>query len=542
MFWRNYYVNPQLTLRNYQINNICMNKQNSRNYSYLILVVDDSESIRSMLRQALEQEGYQVMEANNGKQCLEICSLQLPDMILLDAMMPEMDGFTCCAKLQEIFEIDLSGKIAQDLLLENDSLFYIPPVLMITALEDKKSIELAFSMGAIDYITKPIQWAVLSQRVRRILHTNKLVKELKQQTERWRLLTVIQERIRYSLNLNDILETTVKQVRNFLKTDRVLIYQFKPDGSGEIVMESVNDGWKSVLDGTGRDVTFTTKNIQHNPSNKLSIPEDKNVADLTPYHIQFLNKFQVKANLIVPISKTNTEQFIDSEFDYTREELWGLLIAHHCSASRQWQSSEIEFIERLVAQLAIALQQSELYQQLEMANQKLIKLATMDSLTNVANRRLFDEYLEREWRRMARDKTPISLILCDVDYFKLYNDTYGHPAGDRCLQQVANTIKLELKRPADLVARYGGEEFAVVLPQTDIKGGFHLAELIRRRLKALKLVNHASKISQFVTMSLGVATTIPLSGSSAEKLIQQADEALYQAKREGRDRTIVNTF
>ncbi|MDJ0553851.1 MAG: diguanylate cyclase [Microcoleaceae cyanobacterium MO_207.B10] len=503
-----------------------MNQQKSWNCSSLILVVDDAKQTRFMLRQALEQEGYQVIEATNGKECLEICNVQIPDMILLDAIMPEMDGFTCCVKLQETFEVNLSSKNSKDYFLENDSLFYLPPVLMITSLEDKESVELAFSVGAIDYITKPIQWEVLSQRVRRILQTNQLVKALKKQTERWQLMNLIQERIRYSLNLNYLLETTVEQVRNFLKTDRVLIYKFKPDGSGEIVMESVGYSWKSVLGSIERDLPFTTEYI----------------ANLTPYHVEFLNQFQVKANLVVPISKTKTEQNISSDFDYDREQLWGLLIVHHCSEFRKWQTLEIEFIERLTGQLAIALQQSELYQQLETANQKLIQLATLDSLTNVANRRRFDEYLEREWRRMLREKTPISLILCDVDYFKLYNDTYGHLAGDRCLQKVADAIKSELKRPADLVARYGGEEFAVVLPQTDIDGGFHVAELIRRRLNSLKLLNAGSKISEFVTMSFGVATTIPLATSSLEELIQTADEALYQAKFKGRDQTICQTF
>ncbi|MGB3509395.1 MAG: diguanylate cyclase, partial [Microcoleaceae cyanobacterium] len=428
---------------------------------------------------------------------------------------------------------------------ENDSLFYRPPVLMITALEDKASIDLAFAVGAIDYITKPIQWAVLSQRVQRILQINKLVKELREQTERWQLMTLIQERIGSSLNLNDILETTVEQVRKFLKTDRVLIYKFKPDGRGEIIMESVDCAWKSVMSRVGMDRPLSTKYIEQYSQDELPIQENIDAPDLTPYHIKFLTRFQVKANLVIPISKTNTEQSLDSEnseLDYPREQLWGLLIAHHCSELRQWQSSEIEFIEHLAGQLAIAIQQSELYQKLETANKKLIQLATYDSLTNVANRRLFDEYLEREWRRMAREKTPISLILCDVDYFKFYNDTYGHQAGDRCLQKVANAIKLQVKRPADLVARYGGEEFVVVLPCTDARGAFHVAEQIHLRLQTLKLVNAGSKVSEFVTMSLGVATTIPIPGYSLDKLIKVADEALYQAKEEGRNSTIIKIF
>ncbi len=498
------------------------------------MIVDDAKSMRYLLRKALESEGYQIIEAKNGKQCLEKCSIKIPDLILLDAMMPEIDGFACCVKLQELFSDNLSNNFFPDHNLDSNPLLYQTPLLIMTSVEDKESVDLAFAVGAMDYITKPIKWAVLRQRVRRILQINKLVKELKQQTETARFMTFIQERIRQSLNLDDILKTAVDEVRKFLKTDRVFIYKFKPDGTGEVVMESVTSGQASVLESMSK----FSDNAQDKSVNQEHIP----IGDLIPYHVEFMSKFQVKANLIVPISKINTEQTSDANFDYTKEQLWGLLIVHQCSKPTKWQSSEIEFIERLAGQLAIAIQQSELYQKLVTANQKLVELANFDSLTKVANRRVFEEYMDRVWRRMAREKAPIALILCDVDYFKRYNVTYGHPAGDRCLQAIANAIKAEVKRPADLVARYGGEEFVVVLPQTDITGGFHVAELIRKRILDLKLVNARSQISEFVTMSLGVASTVPLRDSSWRKLIKIADEALYQAKEEGRDRTIIQTF
>lgn len=512
-----------------------MNSKHSQNNSTVIMIVDDEKSTRYLLHQVLHKEGYQIIEAKDGKQCLEMCSIQIPDLILIDAMMPKMDGFTCCIKLQELFSKNLSNNFPLDPEPDSNPLLYRTPVLMITTLEDKESIDLAFTVGAVDYITKPIKLAVLRQRVHRILQINQLVKELRKQTERSRLMTIIQERIRQSLNLNDILKSTVDEVRNFLNTDRVFIYKFNPDGTGEVLMESIAYG-----------LEYIQKNMSINSSHTSSSLQEKHlnisIVGLIPYHIEFLTRFQVKANLVVPISKMNQEQSSDADFDYIREELWGLLIAHHCSKPRKWQSSEIEFIEHLARQLAIALQQSELYQKLESANEKLLQFATLDGLTKIANRRLFDEYIEREWRRMAREKAPISLIFCDVDYFKLYNDTYGHPAGDKCLQEIANAIKAEVKRPGDLVARYGGEEFVVVLPRTNAKGGFSVAELIRKRVMALNLVNTASKVSPFVSLSLGVASTIPSSEFPVEKLIKTADEALYQAKQEGRNITIVRMF
>ncbi|NEQ72531.1 MAG: diguanylate cyclase [Okeania sp. SIO2C9] len=511
-----------------------MNSKQSQNNATVIMIVDDEKLTRYLLHQALQKEGYQIIEAKNGKQCLEMCSIQIPDLILLDAMMPEMNGFNCCIKLQELFSKDLSNNLSLDQKLDSNPLLYRTPVLMITTLEDQESIDLAFAVGALDYITKPVKFAVLRQRVRRILQINQLVKELRKQTERSRLMSLVQERIRQSLNLNDILKNTVDEVRNFLKTDRVLIYKFNPDGTGEVLMESIASGLQSVIENMSINSYYNNDNLQ--PTN---LTKNIAIANLIPYHIEFLTRFKVKSNLVVPISKINKEQFSDQDFDYSREELWGLLIAHHCSKLRKWQSSEIESIEHLARQLAIALQQSELYQQLETANEKLFQFATLDGLTKIANRRLFDQYIHREWRRMAREKAPISLIFCDVDYFKLYNDTYGHPAGDKCLQKIAKAIKAKVKRPGDLVARYGGEEFVVVLPRTDAKGGYYVAESIRRRVMNLNLVNTASKVSPFVTLSLGVASAIPLPEFPLEKLIKTADEALYQAKQEGRNMTIV---
>ncbi|MEG4391362.1 diguanylate cyclase [Microcoleus sp. BROC3] len=181
-------------------------------------------------------------------------------------------------------------------------------------------------------------------------------------------------------------------------------------------------------------------------------------------------------------------------------------------------------------------------QQLETVNRALQYLATYDSLTEVRNRRSFNEYLDTEWRRLAREEAPLSLIMCDIDYFKLYNDTYGHQAGDECLRQVASVLQHSVKRSADLVARYGGEEFAVVLPNTDIQGATCVAEMIGQQVRSLQIVHAKSPVSEYVTLSLGVACCIPAPMSQPATLIAIADEALYRAKKAGRDRVSVATF
>ena len=178
-------------------------------------------------------------------------------------------------------------------------------------------------------------------------------------------------------------------------------------------------------------------------------------------------------------------------------------------------------------------------QLLESANEKLQRLASLDGLTKLANRRLFDSYLDKNWRGLASSRSPLSLIMCDVDYFKLYNDTYGHQAGDACLQQIAKAISRAVRRTTDLVARYGGEEFSVILPNTDVEGSLSVAQRIRDEVKNCAIAHSASLVSQYVTLSLGVASTIPDAISGPNQLIGAADAALYQAKQQGRDRAVL---
>ncbi|MDZ8183863.1 MAG: PleD family two-component system response regulator [Nostoc sp. ChiSLP02] len=302
----------------------------------LVLIVDDEPFIRTILRSFLEREEYQIAEARNGIEALIKFNELQPDIVLLDAIMPDMDGFECCTQLHTLE----SSKHT--------------PVLMITGLDDEESVDRAFEVGAMDYITKPIHWPVLRQRVKRLI------------------------------------------------------------------------------------------------------------------------------------------------------------------------------------------QQSQLQQKLEAVNLELQRLVTIDGLTEVANRRGFEEYLSQEWQRMKRDQRPLSLILCDVDFFKLYNDTYGHRAGDRCLIEIAQAIKDIVKRPGDLVARYGGEEFAIILPNTDTKGATHVAEKICDAVRTLAIPHRNSQVSPYVTISAGFTTEIPQLNSDIEEIIAAADRALYQAKTAGRDRFVQN--
>lgn len=172
---------------------------------------------------------------------------------------------------------------------------------------------------------------------------------------------------------------------------------------------------------------------------------------------------------------------------------------------------------------------------LQQVNSELERISLFDQLTGLANRRNFDTTLERQFAWAKRGKSPLSVIIGDVDYFKVFNDCYGHPAGDECLSQVARAIAGQLKRPIDLACRYGGEEFSVILPETDMQGARKVAEMIRQAVFERNIPHAASNIADRVSMSLGVAT---YNGQylSGPEITKAADVALYQAKRNGRNR------
>lgn len=171
------------------------------------------------------------------------------------------------------------------------------------------------------------------------------------------------------------------------------------------------------------------------------------------------------------------------------------------------------------------------------ANVALARMARLDSLTQLPNRRSFDETLEQEWRRLAREEQDLSLVLCDIDCFKQYNDTYGHQAGDDCLRQVAQALQGCVRRAGDMACRYGGEEFIFLLPNTPLEGAALFADRVRQAVECLALPHNTSRAGSVVTLSLGVAARVPCAEGPAG-LIKAADEALYRAKEAGRNRVV----
>jgi diguanylate cyclase (GGDEF)-like protein len=178
--------------------------------------------------------------------------------------------------------------------------------------------------------------------------------------------------------------------------------------------------------------------------------------------------------------------------------------------------------------------------ELDLANHQLLSAANQDGLTQIANRRRFDEYFDQTWRQALRDQKVLTLLLCDIDYFKLFNDTYGHIEGDRCLQRVAETLETVIERPMGLAARYGGEEFALILPNTNPQGGWVIAEKLLAEIERLNIAHSSSPVCDRVTLSIGIAGLLPTPQLTAQSLLSATDIALYEAKKTGRARIVVN--
>ncbi|HEY9804172.1 MAG TPA: diguanylate cyclase [Leptolyngbyaceae cyanobacterium] len=366
--------------------------------------------------------------------------------------------------------------------------------------------------------------------------------ELHKANQQQEILFNLVAEIRESLNLDTLFKTTVREVRKALRADRVGIFRFDPESNytcGEFVAENVLPDYDSAIAIKVRDNCFAENYAVHYHQGRIQVLSNIYEAGLKDCHLSLLEKFQIKAKIVVPVMKGNT--------------LWGLLCVHQCRCSREWKTTEIQFIQQLAAQFNVALEHSELLEQsrsqanqlaqanqaLEQANSQLEKLSKLDGLTKIANRRCFDEFLEREWHRLKQTGNHLSLIIFDIDYFKNYNDYYGHLAGDKCLIQVARAAQSVLKRPTDLLARYGGEEFIVLLPNTNETGAIKVTKLIHKSITDLKIPHTKNHILQdFVTVSLGLVSQVPTAKSSPQELIDAADKALYKAKEQGRNRWV----
>ncbi|MDJ0555865.1 MAG: diguanylate cyclase [Microcoleaceae cyanobacterium MO_207.B10] len=499
-----------------------MNKKNAQKSQGHILIVDDAPENLRLLSSMLEHQGYQVRKAINGRIAINGAKIAKPDLILLDINLPDIDGYEVCHQLKSL---EQTKEI---------------PIIFISAYDQEIDKIRGFEVGGRDYITKPFQIREVLARVENQLsiyqlqiqlkdRNNKLEREILERQraeEEVRFLLSTTHAISAAPDIDSALEVTLRQVCLMIGWDLGEAWIASQENSR---LES-SKGWYSreqnLLEFRQYSDNLTFDSNMGLPGKVLESQESEWIEDISAKFPEVFTRNEIalkvglKSCFAIPIIWKN--------------QVLAVLVFFKKQTMKKNQQL-IDLVKAAGSHLAVMIQSRKAENTLKQANHKLRLLATFDGLTQVANRRRFDEYFDQEWRRMKRENLPLSLILCDVDYFKLYNDTYGHQAGDDCLKKIANTISKVVNRSGDLVARYGGEEFAIILPNTDTEGAFTVAENILLEVQKLKIIHSKSPINKFVTISLGVSTMIPKPETSIAELISLADQALYHAKSQNRN-------
>ncbi|WP_017303577.1 diguanylate cyclase domain-containing protein [Spirulina subsalsa] len=477
--------------------------------AFNILLIEDSRTDALILKQSLSKiapNEFLINHVFSLKSSFLLLQQYDFDAIILDLFLPQNQELEALKKIQKTFPNI--------------------PVVVLTGIKDDQLALQALREGAQDYFVKGEYLGEgLVRGIRYAIERAQILETVRQQRRREQLLVEIARRIHASLELSVILETTVIEIRHFLGADQAAVYKFSAPDQSHFIAESVVNKAPSLLNQSlNNRYFFELLFLPIEADSKVALHDVRQVG-LAPEDLKDFEKHQIRAIVLVPI--------------VLEQELWGLLCIHQCFRARQWQEWEIDLLKQVTIQLAIAIHQAQLYQKLERFNEQLQRLVAIDGLTQIANRRQFDHYLQQQWKRCRWEQSAMSLILCDVDYFKLYNDCYGHQQGDDCLCRVAKVLEGAVKRPSDLVARYGGEEFVIILPNTNLQGALRVAHGIQQAVRNLEIPHLLSSVSRWVTMSLGVATLYPCGNAIPEQLIQSADEAMYQAKELGRNCIVV---
>jgi two-component system cell cycle response regulator len=414
-----------------------------------ILIVDDAPDNLGLLRSMMVRQGYQTFVATSGDRAIGIALRVKPDLILLDVVMPGMDGLETCRRLKA------HGATARI------------PVIFMSARDETDDIVAGFDSGAADYIPKPLRLEEVCARVRAQLRLRSTSETQTAQADRLRMIVDSMDQGLLIVERNGRVQYANPACDRYLGyLPEELVGRSVPDLLARHDGADANPGagpLDAIAGGQGtREVL-----IRHRDGGLRAMD-----LTMTPMH-------------------TADGLFVALLHDIT----------HH--------------------------KQSE---------DALQRAAMLDPLTKIANRRQFDAVLETEWQRAIRSAQPLSLVVLDVDHFKLYNDTLGHAAGDVCLQKVAQALAAHAARATDLAARYGGEEFVLLFADTPADSAAVLAERIRASIEALEVPNPRSAASPWLTVSVGVATIVPTQLDEIANLFVCADRAMYAAKAGGRNR------
>lgn len=444
-----------------------------------ILVVDDNLANRRLLQARLEAKYFEVVLAENGQQALDMVAKQMPDIILLDVMMPGMDGYEVCERLK------------------SDPKTAFIPIVMVTALSQQEHRLKGLTCGADDFVTKPFDDFNLMTRINALLRYNSVASELRQRESS-------------GANIGGF-ESDV-EANEMERASRVVVVDQNERRAARIKADLRQAGHQAVtLQDTGGDLTSRGIDV-------MILPLDQQGFDPLRLCAQFkmAERTRTVAILIV-CDESNRDQAMRALELGASDVINAPIDRQEMLARVQTQTRRTRYIEILRRRV-----------------DRGIELSIIDPLTGLYNRRYMMNQLNQLLNRSAHSDNPVSIAAFDIDHFKAVNDTYGHDAGDVVLEEFARRLK-ENVRPMDIVCRQGGEEFMVIMPETRGDMACFAAERIRRSIAEAPFKVSASHLSLNVTVSAGVATEEARSRTTDE-LLKRADEALYKAKDSGRNR------
>ncbi len=443
-----------------------------------ILVVDDIPTNVRLLEARLMAEYFQVLTASNGDDALRICQQGLCDIVLLDVIMPKMDGFEVCRTLK------------------SDPATMHLPVVMVTALDQPEDRVRGLEAGADDFLTKPVNDLALVTRVKSLARLKMLTDDLRLRAASGEALAIenIQKEDQRPANIvivDDVASSYRPVVKALSETHHVSVIT-KP-----------NEALLEIAEGSFDMVIVSTELSGHDSLRLCS----------------YLRSIERTRTLpIIILAKTGQEDLICRAMelgvnDYLRHPI-----------------DENELKARVKTQL----RRKNYNDCLRNSVQQSIELAVKDPLTGLHNRRYLEAHFDGLFEKAVNSQGNLSVIMCDIDHFKSVNDTFGHQAGDAVIKECAARIQRNI-RNVDLACRFGGEEFVIVMPDTTIELANLIAERIRQEIAAHPIVTDGGKKQISVTLSMGVSNLIA-HGDSPEQLVKRADTALYSAKNAGRNR------
>lgn len=397
------------------------------------------------------------------------------------------------------------------------------PLILISPPEHEALGLALLHFGAQDYlVNNELSPRILARSIHYAQERHRTKQALWQKAEQERLVIQITQNIHASLDLETILDTTVQEIRQFLKADRVAIYRFRPNYSGTMVNEAVIAPWPSVLGDVIHDHCFSQNFVDQYQNGRIQALGNIHTAKLHPCHKELLQYYDVQANLVVPIVVAG--------------KLWGLIITHQCSQPREWAAEEVNLVRQLSTQVAIAIYQAELYSQLqaelnerqELEN-RLRHQAQHDSLTGLPNRDLLSLRLQET---IERPDNAYAILCLDLDRFKTINDSLGHSVGDVFLQEIAQRLKRAVS-PQDFVARMAGDEFVIILDQ--LRDQAQAETIAQHLIDRLAIPFKANQYNLHTTATLGLVMGTP-DYQKPEELLRDADTAMYRAKGLGKNR------